>query len=140
MRLKPSRDDRLPEVNLIPMLNAMLAILAFFVMVSISLSVEKSVTVRLPADRYPEATETPPLILEITANGIRQGTQPLTQPQALAEAQRYLQANAQNPGFILLRPTATVTYQQIMAVLLPMQQLGGDRVSLVIRQEPDHAP
>jgi len=138
MRRKASDQERLPEVNLIPMLNAMLAILAFFVMVSISLGLEKSVAFRLPADRYPEATETRPLVLDLTENGILRDEQPLPQAEALALAQQYLQATPQ--GFILLRPTSTLTYQQLMEVLLPLQEFGGDRVSLVIREEPENAP
>jgi len=138
MRLRSNRDNHLPEVNLIPMLNAMLAILAFFVMVAISLSLEKSVAFRLPADRYPAATEAPPLIIDVTAEGIQVDQQPLPLPETLVQAQRYLQTNAQ--GFILLRPDPTLTYQDMMAVLLPLQELSGDRVSLVIREESEDAP
>ncbi|MEY2976985.1 MAG: ExbD/TolR family protein [Prochlorotrichaceae cyanobacterium] len=134
MRFKATRQDTLPQVNLIPMLNAMLAILAFFVMVSVSLSLEKSVPLRLPSDRYPGATEVSPLVIDLDETGIAIEAQPFTTAEALATAQAYLQTNPQ--GFILLRPAGELTYQEMMEVLLPLQNLGGDRVSLVIRQEP----
>ncbi|MFZ9738232.1 MAG: ExbD/TolR family protein [Prochlorotrichaceae cyanobacterium] len=134
MRFKATRQDTLPQVNLIPMLNAMLAILAFFVMVSVSLSLEQSVPLRLPADRYPGETETKPLVIDLDETGIAIEEQPFTAAEAFATAQTYLQINPQ--GFILLRPAGELTYQEMMEVLLPLQNLGGDRVSLVIRQEP----
>lgn len=138
MRLKASRQDRPPEINLVPMLDVMMAVLTFFVMITISLSLEKSVAFRLPADRYPEETEVRPLVLDLTENGILRDDQSISQEEALAQTQQYLQANPQ--GFILLRPASTLSYQQMMEVLLPLQQFGGDRVSLVIREEPENAP
>lgn len=127
------QDNRIPPVDLIPMLNAMLAILAFFVMVSVSLSLEKSVALRLPADRYPAETETPPLVIDVSEGEIEIEEQTLTLGVALGRVQQYLQTNPQ--GYVLLRPSDTLIYQDLMEVLLPLQELGGDRVSLVIRQE-----
>jgi biopolymer transport protein ExbD len=128
----------LPEINLVPMLDVMMAVLTFFITMSISLSLEKSVAFRLPADRYPAETEALPLIIDVTEEGIQVDQQTLPLPETLVQAQRYLQANAE--GFILLRPDPTLTYQDMMAVLLPLQELSGDRVSLVIREEPEDAP
>jgi biopolymer transport protein ExbD len=130
--------EPLPQINLVPMLDVMMAVLTFFILITISLSLEKSVAFRLPADRYPEATEPLPLMLEIREDGIRLEGKPLSLEESLAQTQDYLTSHTQ--GFILLRPAPTLTYQQMMDVLVPIQAIGGDRVSLVLPQEPENAP
>ena len=134
MRFKQQTAD-IPQVNLIPMLNAMLAILAFFVMIAVSLSLEKSVAIRLPEDRYPSGTEPIPFLIEMGAKEIRVQERTLTQEALLANAAAYLQANPN--GFVLLRPQADLSYEEMMELLLPLQELGGDRVSLVIQEKEE---
>ena len=51
MRFKQRQSAKLPEVNLIPMLNLMMGILAFFVMITMTLSNEKLWQVQLPGQQ-----------------------------------------------------------------------------------------
>ena len=138
MKLRPSPGAQLPQINLIPMLNAMLAILAFFVMVAVSLSLEQSVNLPLPADRYPTDAEAPPLIITQKEEGIFVDEESQTVESLLLGVRTYLEANPN--GFVLLRPAPTLSYQDMMELLLPLQEIGSDRVSLVIREEPQDAP
>ncbi|PSB68311.1 biopolymer transporter ExbD, partial [filamentous cyanobacterium CCP1] len=43
MRFKHRQQSQLPEVNLIPMLNVMMGILAFFVMITMMLTTQQGV-------------------------------------------------------------------------------------------------
>jgi biopolymer transport protein ExbD len=56
--------------------------------------------------------------------------QSLTQSQLLTRLQTYWQDSPQ--GFVLLEPQENLPYQTLMDVLLPLQKMGGNRVSLVI--------
>lgn len=123
----------LPEVNLIPMMNAMLAILAFFIIVAMSLSSFQTLTVELPAA---ETAIVPPnlpdpLIANLQPGGqIRLQDQIATQAELIAAIQTYLAANPQ--GSVLLQAEAEVPYREVIQLLGRMQDVGGDRVSLAI--------
>jgi biopolymer transport protein ExbD len=47
MRFKQEQSSKLPQVDLIPMLNVMMGILAFFVMITMSLGSEQLIEVQL---------------------------------------------------------------------------------------------
>lgn len=126
-------DTSLPEVNLIPMMNAMLAILAFFVIVAMSLSSFQTLTVELPPaeDAIVPPNLPDPLIAKLQAGGhIRLNNQPATEDQLLAAIRSYLAANPQ--GSVLLQADAQVPYRKVIQLLGTMQDVGGDRVSLAI--------
>lgn len=123
----------LPEVNLIPMMNAMLAILAFFIIVAMSLSSFQTLTVELPASETaivpPELPD--PLIAQLQPGGqIRLNDQLATQEQLITAIRTYLAANPQ--GSVLLQAEAPVPYREVIQLLGTMQEAGGDRVSLAI--------
>jgi len=123
----------LPEVNLIPMMNAMLAILAFFVIVAMSLSSFQTLEVQLPASE--EAIVPPnlpdPLIATLQSGGqLRLNDQPTSPEQLITAMRTYLAANPQ--GSVLLQAEAQVPYREVIQLLGTMQDVGGDRVSLAI--------
>ncbi len=123
----------LPEVNLIPMMNAMLAILAFFVIVAMSLSSFQTMEVQLPApgDAIVPPDLPDPLIANLQAGGqIRLNDQPANQEQLIAAIRTYLAANPQ--GSVLLQAEAQAPYWEVIQLLGTMQGVGGDRVSLAI--------
>ncbi|WP_448562239.1 ExbD/TolR family protein [Trichothermofontia sp.] len=127
------QQSSLPEVNLIPMMNAMLAILAFFVIVAMSLSSFQTLTVELPAAAEaivpPDLPE--PLIATLQPGGqIRLNDQPANPEQLIAAIRTYLAANPQ--GSVLLQANAQVPYREVIQLLGTMQDAGGDRVSLAI--------
>lgn len=126
-------DASVPEVNLIPMMNAMLAILAFFVIVAMSLSSFQTLTVELPPaeDAIVPPNLPDPLIAKLQPEGqIRLNNQPVTEGQLLAAIRSYLAANPQ--GSVLLQAEAQVPYRKVIQLLGTMQDVGGDRVSLAI--------
>ncbi|MCD8486588.1 MAG: biopolymer transporter ExbD [Desertifilum sp.] len=136
MRFKSQRANaQLPEVNLIPMLNVMMAVLAFFVMISMTLTAEEGVNVQLPGPSEAEVLEqqtTPdPLIVELDEQGqIAIAQIPLSPEQLNPQIQAYLQANPQGSVFLVANPE--LAYEQVVQVLSQMRQVGGDRVSLAI--------
>ncbi|UZQ53393.1 biopolymer transporter ExbD [Trichothermofontia sichuanensis B231] len=126
-------DTSLPEVNLIPMMNAMLAILAFFVIVAMSLSSFQTLTVELPPaeDAIVPPNLPAPLIAKLQAGGqIRLNDQPVNQAELTAAIRTYLATNPQ--GSVLLQADAQVPYREVIQLLGTMQDAGGDRVSLAI--------
>jgi biopolymer transport protein ExbD len=132
MRFRDRSPAPLPEINLIPMLNVMMGILAFFVMITMSLTTQQGVEVPLP-DRPETAANQPdaePFIINLTLQGIVLNDQPLTEAQLLQQVEVYLAANPQ--GFVVLQAAPALPYDSVVQLLGQLKDVGGDRVSLAI--------
>jgi biopolymer transport protein ExbD len=135
MRFK-QQDSGVPEVDLIPMLNVMMGILAFFVMITMTLTAEESVQVELPnkADAPPpeeETTPPDPLIVQLDPQGeLLLNQESISVPDMEAQVQSYLTNNPE--GFVVLQADLDLPYQDVVQLLQDMQEIGGDRVSLAI--------
>ena len=69
MRFRETKDTAPPQVDLIPMLTVMMGVLAFFVVVTLTLGSEEKIDMKLPAaqqeDQPPTPITTQPFIVEI---------------------------------------------------------------------------
>ncbi|MBD2089871.1 biopolymer transporter ExbD [Microcoleus sp. FACHB-1515] len=134
MRFKSQRrSSQMPEVNLVPMMDVIMAILTFFIIVSMTLTSQQSVNVTLPsAESGASATDLPdPFVVGL--NQQRQiilNSQPATEAQLLQQMQAYLASNRE--GVIVLKADRGLAYQEVVQLLGKMRDVGGDRVSLAI--------
>jgi biopolymer transport protein ExbD len=128
-----SADSQLPEVDLIPMLNVMMGILAFFVMITMSLTIEQGIDIQLPEEQnQAAATDRPdPLVVKLdNQEQILVNDQPATEAELIQQMEAYL---ANNPeGVIALQADLELMYEPVMQLLGTMREVGGDRVSLAI--------
>ncbi|MFP4007055.1 MAG: ExbD/TolR family protein [Spirulinaceae cyanobacterium] len=127
----------IPNIDLIPMLNVMMAVLAFFVFISMTLAPEPGgVEVQLPSAENSDSATTEgaetAFIARLSNDGvITVNNQPLADESALeAQIQAYLAAN--ETGAVLLIPDEEANYEQALQLLARMRAIGGDRVSLGI--------
>lgn len=134
MRFNQQRSgSRLPEVNLIPMMNVMMAILAFFVMIAMTLSAQQAVDIQLPSNENdPSQQDTPdPLVVRLNAQGqIVVNSQPIAAEQLFQQMQVYLSRNLK--GNVLLQADQDLPYEKVVQLLGEMRDIGGDRVSLAL--------
>lgn len=135
MRFKNRSYGSPPPINLTPMLNVMMGILAFFVMITMLLSEEQGISVILPpAQNTPPASpEEPPEPLLVTLTAQQQiliEGEPVPQNQWQGPVQVYLRANPE--GFVILQADRRLPYEQVVQTLAEMKQVGGDRISLSI--------
>lgn len=135
MRFKHRQpNDKLPEINLTPMLNVMMGILAFFVMVTMMLTTEQGVQVQLPnapnTNTFPPEELPDPLLVKLDLQGISLQNQPVTSEQLKQQMQVFLAS--QSRGFVVLQANPEVPYEQVIQLLGEMKDIGGDRVSLAI--------
>jgi biopolymer transport protein ExbD len=124
-----------PPINLTPMLNVMMGILAFFVMITMLLSEEQGISVILPPaeNTPPTDPEEPPEPLLVTLTAQQQlliEGEPVPQNQWQGPVQVYLRANPK--GFVILQADRRLPYEQVVQTLAEMKQVGGDRISLSI--------
>ncbi len=141
MRFRDSSEDNgIPTIDLIPMLTVMMGVLAFFVVVSVSLGSEQLIQVDLPPEQSedtPTAVEAlqDPFIIEMDATGQRLlNGQPITADQLTPEIEAYLARNTDQIVYLL--PSRELPYEQVMQFLGDMREIGGDRVSLALQENP----
>ncbi len=130
---------KIPEINLIPMLNVMMGVLAFFVIIAATLSAEKGVDIALTGGKNqpsPPANEVlpDPLLVEIKPpDQILVNTKSANREQVLATIKSYLQANPK--GVVLLKADRKMQYDRVVSLLGDMQSAGGERVSLALEED-----
>jgi len=134
MRFKSQQKSRALEVNLVPMLDVLMTVLTFFIVVSMTLTVEKGVEIELPnsADTAAPATEAPqPLVVKLSPQGqVAINDKPTGKEQVAAQLQTYLKSNPK--GFVVLQADPQMPYDQVIRTLGDLKDIGGDRVSLAI--------
>jgi biopolymer transport protein ExbD len=129
--------NRMPEVNLVPMMDVIMTILTFFIIISMSLNDFQSIEIRLPSkgsanhnsDSDPKSTGKDALIIAI--NPKRElfiNQKPTTREQLIPQSRAYLRANPE--GKVIIVADKTVPYEAVLQTLTTLRDLGGDRVSL----------
>ncbi len=131
MRFKQQR-AAIPTIDLTPMLNVMMATLAFFVLISMTLTTEQGVDIQLPAGDTTSPQNAPePLVVELSRQQqIFIEQQQVSKRQLLQQMQIYLQQNPQ--AAVVLQPDLELPYEVVVQLLAEMRDVGGDRVSLAI--------
>ncbi|MEL6556063.1 MAG: biopolymer transporter ExbD [Cyanobacteria bacterium J06621_11] len=144
MRFRHSQEDSgIPNIDLIPMLTVMMGVLAFFVVVAVSLGSEQLIQVDLPPEQSedtPTATDTvqEPFIVEMDATGQQLlNGEPIDDAQLAVEIDGYLARNAEKVVYLV--PSRELPYEQVMQFLGDMRAVGGDRVSLALEERSEEA-
>jgi biopolymer transport protein ExbD len=132
MRRKPTT-VKLPQVNLIPMLDVLMSVLTFFVIITMSFSGPVIQDVQTPQASHSDGEPVThgPLVLGVNARGemIYDG-KPITADSLKETVRQYL---AQNPqGQIIFKADRRLPYRQIATVLAHLADAGGDQISFTI--------
>ncbi len=137
MAIGKRKESKIPTIDLVPMLTVMMGVLAFFVVIAVSLGSEQLIEVELP----PEQTEDPPpdqlpsiediFIVEMDADEktLLNG-QPIEGSQLAFEIEDYLEKNPDKTVYLV--PDQELPYENVMQFLGDMRAVGGDRVSLAL--------
>lgn len=136
MRFSQRPSSKLPQIDLIPMLTVMMGILAFFVVITVSLSSETLIDVQLPAeqpDSSPPSLPVDPFIVQLVGdNQVQLNGQPVAVDDLKDQMTAYLSRNPDHIVFLL--PDQDLPYEQVMQFLGDMRSVGGSRVSLAIEE------
>ena len=139
MRFRNSSEDNgIPPIDLIPMLTVMMGVLAFFVVIAVSLGSEQLIQVDLPPEQTEDTPTAPdtvnePFIVEMDATGQQLlNGQPIDAQQLTIEVESYLARNAESTVYLV--PSRELPYEQVMQFLGDMRAVGGKRVSLALEE------
>jgi biopolymer transport protein ExbD len=119
------------------MLTVMMGVLAFFVVVTMTLGNEQMIDMKLPAaqpeDQPPPPVTSQPFIVEMDANGgFKLNNNPIDKEALKGQMEAYLSRKSDNTVYLL--PNRELSYEQVMQFLGEMREIGGDRVSLAIEE------
>ncbi|MEL6352873.1 MAG: biopolymer transporter ExbD [Cyanobacteria bacterium J06627_28] len=138
MRTRNRRPSRIPEVNLVPMMDVLMTVLIFFVIISMGLTGVQINGVTLPksvdsADELTtdKADEAKPLVIGLTTEKelVLDGSP--TNLNALAPLVRaYFEENPE--GSLMLKADRALPYDDIAELLAELRKIGGRRVSLAV--------
>lgn len=138
MRTRRRPQSRIPEVNLVPMMDVLMTVLIFFVLISMGLTGVQLNGVTLPksvkgTDKAltQKQDEGKPFLVGLTTDKQLVLDGEPTSIEALAPAiKTYLQANPN--GSIILKADRTLPYEDIAALLSELRKVGGRRVTLAV--------
>ncbi len=138
MRTRRRPNSRIPEVNLVPMMDVLMTVLIFFVIISMSLTGVQINGVTLPKSVNSPDEETVdntdqvrPLTIGLTADStlILEG-EAIDLRELTPAVQAYF---AENPnGSMLLKADRNLPYNDIANLLNELRKVGGQRVSLAV--------
>lgn len=135
MSLRSRRREHSPpiDVNLVPMMDVILTILTFFIIISMTLSNQKSLNVPLPrVDKSGSEVKQPdPLVVGLNLQGqTLLAGKSATATELATQVQTYLSKHP--TGAVILKADRQVTYERLAKLLAELQSVGGERVSLAI--------
>jgi biopolymer transport protein ExbD len=130
------RQEDAPEINLVPMMDVLMTILTFFIIVSMTLGPEERIEVQLPPKQQ---TDAPPTVnsindLFIVQFDAQQQTRlngvSISEADLAERIEGYLARNPKNVVYLV--PDKNLPYQDVVAFLGRMREVGGARVSLAL--------
>ncbi|HSM81999.1 MAG TPA: biopolymer transporter ExbD [Nodosilinea sp.] len=129
---------QIPEVNLVPMMDVLMTVLTFFIIISMSLTGQQLLNVRLPksvpgdgAVEETQVAQIDALVVGLDRDGsLVLDNEPITFNQLSQRVRAYF---AQNPnGKLVLKADRELTYSEVSSLLTDLRAIGGNRVSLAV--------
>lgn len=123
-----------------PLMDVLMSVLTFFIIISMTLTGQQVLKVTLPTssvsttDKNKRLQPTNPLVVGLTLQeDIILDNQPVNSGKLADRISTYLDQNPQ--GKIILSADRKLPYAKISALLKHMGKMGGDRVSLLLRDQ-----
>jgi len=130
MRL-PEEPDLPSQINIVPMIDVIFAILTFFIMSSLFLTKSAGLPVNLPKAATAQDVRSSKLTVTIdTAGGIRLNQQPI-QLSELQSRVRLLSRG--NPQIVIINADRQVSHGQVVEVMDQLRQIPGMRLAIATK-------
>jgi biopolymer transport protein ExbD len=131
------QQSSIPEINLIPLMDVLMSVLTFFIIISMTLTQQKSLEVQLPQDGTSQnqsvtlADLNNQFVIDLDAEGEAfQAKRPLSPEQLQVQVRQYLSENPK--GVVFVKPDPKLSYEGMIQKFDNIRDVGGDRISLVI--------
>ena len=137
MRRRRSPASKIPEVNLVPMMDVLMTVLTFFIIISMTLTGRQLIGIEIPenvegTDAQVDAeVQVEALIIGLDSNGnIVLEDEQISFQQLIQRIRTHF---AENPdGTLLLKADKNLPYDDVAVFLTDLRDIGGNRVSLAV--------
>jgi biopolymer transport protein ExbD len=137
MRRRRTPASKIPEVNLVPMMDVLMTVLTFFIIISMTLTGRQLLGIDIPSDvaGTDEAAENPAqeeaLIIGLDSDGgIVFEDQTINFQQLTQRIRTYFSENPE--GTLILKADKELAYDEVANFLTDLRDIGGNRVSLAV--------
>ena len=134
MRPRRSSSSRMPEVNLVPMMDVLMTVLTFFIIISMTLTGRQLIGINIPdgvegADEVSEEAQEEALIIGLDSNGgIVFEDESISFQQLTQRIRTYFSEFPE--GKLVLKADKDLPYDEVANFLTDLRDIGGNRVSL----------
>jgi biopolymer transport protein ExbD len=132
MRL-PNEPDLPPQINIVPMIDVIFAILTFFIMSSLFLTRSQGLPVNLPTTNTVAPQTDPQLVVTIDAQGNVFLNQQAIAPDLLSTAVQDQIASG-IPAFVVINADAAVNHGRVVQVMDELRNIQGLRLAIATEQ------
>jgi biopolymer transport protein ExbD len=132
MRL-PQEPDLPPQINVVPMIDVVFALLTFFIMSSVYLTRSESLPVNLPKAGTAKTQVVPPMTITIDKTGnIALNKQAITL-ESLDDQIRALIAKGKD-ATVVINADAAVTHGRVIAVMDQVRRIDGAKLAIATQR------
>jgi biopolymer transport protein ExbD len=123
-------DPELPvQINIVPMIDVVFAVLAFFIISSLFLTRNEGLPVTLPGAETAEAQAQRQVVVTINAAGeLSVGNRPVNEAQLLEAIQTL--GTLADGGLVVIRADQSVNYGRVVAVMDRLRSLPGVQLAI----------
>ncbi|MEM6835631.1 MAG: biopolymer transporter ExbD [Cyanobacteria bacterium P01_C01_bin.120] len=137
MRRRRSSASKIPEVNLVPMMDVLMTVLTFFIIISMTLTGRQLISIDIPeevegAEEQAEIeAQAESLIIGLDRDGeILFEDQTISFQQLTQRIRTYFSENPE--GTLVLKADKELPYDEVAVFLTNLRDIGGNRVSLAV--------
>lgn len=134
MRL-PNEPDRPFQINIVPMIDVIFAILTFFILSTLFLTRSEGLPVDLPTAGSSEQQPQSQLVVTIDRNGNLFLNQESTSPAALEAQIRAMALTGQQP-FVVIQADQAVSHGIVVGVMDRLRAIEGVRMAIATQSPP----
>lgn len=142
MRLLDDEPDLPPPINILPLIDVIFAVLAFFIISSLFLSRNEGLPVNLPQAASAKVQEQAKITVTITPNGDISVNETAAELDDLQARVRQLMGESAT-AIVVLKADETVSHGRVVAVMDRLRQVEGAKLAIATTQpstESDSEP
>ena len=128
----PEEPDDLPQINIVPMIDVVFAILTFFIMSSLFLSRTEGLPVNLPQAQTAQSQQQSKITVTIDAEGKLFLDRQPTAVEKLAEQVKALIGNQER--LVVINADEKVEHGQVIAVMDQLRSVEGVKLGVLTRR------
>ena len=134
MRFQTESEDRPPEINIVPLIDVIFAILTFFIVTSLTLSRTEGLAVNLPGASSGKAQDQTKIVISIDDKGAVALNRKSIDPANLVPAIKAVMVKDQ-PTMVVINADEKVGHGTVVSTMDLVQQIPGIKLGIATKRK-----